>query len=204
MKMLHHEKTYELKKLTKAVKKVQDAKRFQHTLGVSFTAASLAMCHGEDIRKAQVAGLLHDCAKCFSDEKNLSICEKHHIPLSDVERRNPFLLHAKVGGFLAMEEYDIDDRDIINAIIYHTTGRPEMSRLEKIVFIADYIEPGRNKAKNLSEIRRISFQNLDLACKMILEDTLEFLNQGKGEIDLKTEQTYLYFCKENNNESEIN
>ena len=203
MKMLHHEKTYELKKLTKAMKKVQDAKRFQHTLGVSFTAASLAMCHGEDIEKAQVAGLLHDCAKCFSDEKNLSICEKHHIPVTDVERRNPFLLHAKVGGFLAMEEYHIDDQDIINAIIFHTTGRPDMSRLEKIVFIADYIEPGRNKAKNLSEIRKMAFRDLDSTCKMILEDTLEYLKQGEGETDPMTEQTYKYYCEEINNESEI-
>ena len=102
-----------------------------------------------------------------------------------------------------MEEYHIDDQDIINAIIFHTTGRPDMSRLEKIVFIADYIEPGRNKAKNLSEIRKMAFRDLDSACKMILEDTLEYLKQGEGENDPMTEQTYKYYCEEINNESEI-
>ena len=196
-------KTVDIKKIRKKMEKTLDPKRFEHTLGVAYTAAALAMCYEVDINKAQTAGLLHDCAKCMSNEKKLLICEKHHIPVTDVERRNPFLLHAKVGGFLAMEEYHIDDQDIINAIIFHTTGRPDMSRLEKIVFIADYIEPGRNKAKNLSEIRKMAFRDLDSACKMILEDTLEYLKQGEGETDPMTEQTYKYYCEEINNESEI-
>lgn len=204
MKMICHETSHEIKRLIKAMKKEQDPKRFQHTLGVSFTAASLAMCYGENVWKAQVAGLLHDCAKCYSDKKNLALCEKHHIPVTDVERRNPFLLHSKVGGFLAMNEYKVNDMDIINAIIYHTTGRPQMSQLEKIVFIADYIEPGRNKAKNLEEIRKIAFQDLNITCKKILEDTLEYLKQGNGDIDPMTEKTYLYYCEEEKYGAEVN
>lgn len=199
-----HKKAPDLKKLTKEMKKVQDAKRFQHTLGVEFTAASLAMCHEADVNKAQIAGLLHDCAKCMTDKKKLSICEKYQIPVSDIERRNPFLLHSKVGGFLAKEEYHIEDEDVINSIIYHTTGRPGMSTLEKIVFIADYIEPGRNKAKNLDLIRKMSFQNLDAALLKILSDTLEYLKTSGGETDPMTKETYEYYLKEIKYGTEIN
>ena len=105
------------------MEKVQDAKRFAHTLGVEFTAAALAMKYQADVTDAQIAGLLHDCAKCLTDEKRVSICEKHRIPMTDIERRNPFLLHAKVGEYLAREKYGITNPDILNAIRFHTTGR---------------------------------------------------------------------------------
>ena len=94
-------KTNHLRKLRKAVGKVQDARRFEHTLGVEYTSAALAMRYGGDLENARVAGLLHDCAKCLSNEKMLSICKKNHIPVTEVERKNPFLLHAKVGACLA-------------------------------------------------------------------------------------------------------
>ncbi len=186
-------KSIELKKIRKAMEKSLDDKRFEHTLGVEYTAAALAMCHGASIKNAQLAGLLHDCAKCLSDEKRLSICEKHNISINAVERRNPSLLHAKVGSFLAMEEYEVNDSDVIHAILNHTTGRPGMSVLEKIIFIADYIEPGRMKAPHLDEIRRLAFINLDAALLRILEDTLCYLEEGGGEIDPMTRRTYNYY-----------
>lgn len=186
-------KSIELKKIRKAMEKSLDDKRFEHTLGVEYTAAALAMCHGASIKNAQLAGLLHDCAKCLSDEKRLSICEKHNISINAVERRNPSLLHAKVGSFLAMEEYAVNDSDVIHAILNHTTGRPGMSVLEKIIFIADYIEPGRMKAPHLDEIRRLAFVNLDAALLRILEDTLCYLEEGGGEIDPMTRRTYNYY-----------
>ena len=83
------------------MEKVQDAKRFEHTLGVEYTAASLAMRYEYDLIDAQTAGLLHDCAKCLSDKTQLSICKKHNLSVSAVESRNPFLLHAKTGACLA-------------------------------------------------------------------------------------------------------
>ncbi|MCR4896899.1 MAG: bis(5'-nucleosyl)-tetraphosphatase (symmetrical) YqeK [Lachnospiraceae bacterium] len=170
-----------------------DSKRFEHTLGVEFTAAALAMRYGADVLSAQTAGLLHDCAKCLSDEKKISICEKNNITISDVERANPGLLHAKVGGFLAMSEYGIEDSSVINAIINHTTGRPGMDLLEKIIFTADYIEPGRRTAPHLGEIRYVAFTDLDQALLWILEDTLNYLSDGSQEIDPMTEQTYRYY-----------
>ena len=156
-------KTMDLKKIRKAMEKTLDAQRYEHTLGVSYTAAALAMRYGADIRKAQLAGMLHDCAKCLTNEKKFQICEKHNISINDAERKNPSLLHAKVGSFLAMEEYHVTDPDVINAILNHTTGRPGMSVLEKIVYIADYIEPARKQAPNLGEIRRLAFEDLDKA-----------------------------------------
>lgn len=186
-------KTIELRKIRRAMEKALDAKRYEHTLGVEYTAAALAMCHGASIKNAQLAGLLHDCAKCLSDEKKLSICEKHNISINEIERRNPSLLHAKVGSFLAMEEYEVTDPDVIHAILNHTTGRPGMSLLEKIIFIADYIEPGRNRAANLQEIRQLAFVNLDKALVRILEDILQYLEECGGEIDPMTRKTYEFY-----------
>ncbi len=184
---------YGLKKLKKAMKKEQDAKRFEHTIGVEYTAAALAMRYDCDIRKAQAAGLLHDCAKCLTDEKRLSICEKNGIPITEAERRSPFLLHAKVGAYLAKEKYGITNQDILNAIQNHTTGRRGMSLLEKIIFVADYIEPGRKQAPNLAEIRKLAFVNLDSALLTILEDTLTYLKASGSEIDPTTEKTWRYY-----------
>ena len=174
------------------MEKAQDAKRFAHTLGVEFTAAALAMKYQADVTDAQIAGLLHDCAKCLTDEKRVSICEKHQISMTDIERRNPFLLHAKVGEYLAREKYGITNPDILNAIRFHTTGRENMSLLERIVFVADYIEPGRRQAPNLSEIRQLAFTDLDAAMLKILEDTLSYLKAMGGELDPMTEITYEY------------
>ena len=186
----------QMRKLAKAMEEVQDGKRYFHTLGVSFTACSLAMCHGLSVKDAQIAGLLHDCAKCLSDDKLISICEKNDLEITEIEMRNPYLLHGKVGAFLAATKYQIEDQDIQNAIYYHTTGRPGMSPLEQIIFIADYIEPGRKQAPNLDEIRKLSFEDLDLATLKILEDTLNYLESGEREIDPMTKMTYDFYLRE--------
>lgn len=199
-------KKTDLKKLRKEMEKELNAKRYEHTLCVAYTAASLAMVHGVDTDSAMIAGMLHDCAKCLSNKKLISICEKNDLPISEVEMRNPAaLLHAKVGSFLAQEKYGVDDQNILNAIRYHTTGRPDMSRLEKILYIADYIEPGRKHASNLGQIRKMAFQDLDETLYKILEDTLSYLQsvtghmdaaeQKIGPLDPMTRDTYEYYKK---------
>lgn len=180
-------------KTRKSMEHKLDKKRYEHTLGVSYTAACLAMRYGENPQQAELAGLLHDCAKCISNEKKIAICKKHNITINETEYKNPFLLHAKVGSFIAMNKYDIRDKDIINAILNHTTGRPDMSVLEKIVFVADYIEPNRKQAPNLLEIRQLAFQDLDKALLRILEDTLSYLNRIEDSIDPMTEKTYAFY-----------
>ncbi len=193
-------KAADIKKIRKKMEKSLDSKRFEHTLGVAYTACCLAMCYDTDLNKAMTAGLLHDCAKCISDEKKISICEKHNIPINDVERNNPFLLHAKVGSYMAMKQFNIHDQDIINAILNHTTARPGMSQLEKIIYIADYIEPGRKQAPNLVQIRKLAFQDLDLALMRILEDTLQYLKSINAPIDIMTQKTYDFYCDQKKGE----
>ncbi|MCI9340910.1 MAG: HD domain-containing protein [Dorea sp.] len=185
-------------KITKIRRKLMtelDKERYEHTLGVMYTAASLAMCHGEDIDKALLAGLLHDCAKCLSGDTKIKLCKKYHLSVSDVERSNPSLLHAKLGAFLAARKYHVKDKDIINAIASHTTGCPHMSLLDKIIYIADYIEPGRKELPNMEEVRKLAFMDIDDCLYRILEDSLEYLNSRDISVDPMTEKTYLYYKK---------
>lgn len=193
-------KTIELHKIRKQLVKALDSKRYEHTQGVAYTAAALAMRYGEDVQKAELAGLLHDCAKCLDNEKKIHICKKNDIAITEAEQRNPFLLHAKVGGHLAKTKYKIDDEDIINAVLYHTTGRPGMSLLEKIVYIADYIEPGRENAPNLDDVRKLCFQDLDDALLRILEDILVHLKESEKEIDPMTQMTYEFYKRKQSEE----
>lgn len=179
--------------IKKYLEKHQDKKRYEHTLGVSYTAAALAMRYDYDIKKAQLAGLLHDCAKHYPDEKILQYCEKYNVSMTEVEKRNPFLLHAKLGAFLAMRKYHIDDEEIISAILVHTTGKPNMGLLDKIIYVADYIEPTRDKAANLTEIRQLAFENLDEAYIKILAQTIEYLESSQGEIDDMTYKAYEFY-----------
>ena len=144
---------HRLHKIRKKIKSELDKARYEHTVGVMYTAASLAMCHGADIEQAMTAGLLHDCAKCIPTEGKIKLCSKYHLNISEVEYANPSLLHAKLGAALAARKYKVKDRDIIKAIASHTTGRPQMSLLEKIIYIADYIEPGRTELPNMAGVR---------------------------------------------------
>lgn len=183
----------DIAELRAKIKKTQDKKRFEHTLGVTYTAACLAMCYDVDTERAEIAGLLHDCAKCLSNEKKVALCKKQSIEINMTEAKNPFLLHAKAGAYLAQHKYSIGDEDILNAVRYHTTGRPEMSTLEKIIFIADYIEPGRDHSARLPELRRLAFRDLDVTLAEILKDTLSYLDGAENEIDPMTRRTYDYY-----------
>lgn len=185
----------ELRELQEQVKKVLSKKRYFHTLGVQYTAANLAMRYDLDIEKASIAGLLHDCAKSLTDEKLLEKCKKHQISIRKIEERNPYLLHAKLGGYYAIHQYGITDEEIVQAIIYHTTGKPKMNLLEKIVFVADYIEPGRKEVSGMKEIRHIAYIDLDKTVYLILENTLSYLKgeEIKKEIDPVTEEAYQYY-----------
>ena len=168
-------------------------KRFVHTMAVAGTASSLAMCYGMNIQKAELAGLLHDCAKCIDVRKMQKMCEKAGLEISPYEAGSGSLLHSKAGSVLAAEKYGCTDPDILNAIRYHTTGRPGMSLLEKIIFVADYIEPGRYTAKNLPEIRKMAFEDIDEALMKILYDTLVYLNSTGNTVDPMTQKTYDYY-----------
>ena len=186
-------KEYNFPKREKKLKKYMDEERFIHTQGVMYTACALAMCHNADMNQARLAGLLHDCAKCIPNSKKLKICQRENIPVSAAEEASPDLLHAKLGVYISKEKYGVTDREVRQAVRYHTTGRPEMTLLEKIIYIADYIEPGRDKAPNLPTVRRLAFQDLDETMYVILKDTLEYLEHGSGTIDATTRQACRYY-----------
>ncbi len=181
--------------IEKKLKKALDKERYTHTMGVMYTAASLAMRHGADMEQARYAGLLHDCAKCVPNREKLKLCKKHKIHVSLSEERNPFLLHAKLGAYFAKKRYGVKDKEVLHAIQVHTTGEPGMNLLDKILYIADYIEPNRDKAPDLAEVRRLAFEDLDKAMMKILSDTLDYLNERGGELDPMTMKTYKYFKK---------
>ena len=122
---------YDFIKMQKKLAKYLDEDRYEHTLGVMFTCAALAMVHDCDLITAQTAGLLHDCAKCIPNKKKLKMCSQHHISVSEFEQEHPFLLHAKLGAYVAKAKYDVTDENILSAITWHTTGKPEMTLLEK-------------------------------------------------------------------------
>lgn len=175
------------------LKKALDGPRYEHTIGVMYTAGSMAMAHGYDIEQAMLAGLLHDCAKCMTHEERLLLCEQHNVEVTPSELENKALLHAKTGAILAKIEYDITDADILHAIAVHTTGEPDMNTLDKIIYIADYIEPGRDKAPNLELVRSLAYQNLDACMAQILYDTLNYLNSRGGLIDPTTAEANEFY-----------
>ena len=189
-------KTLEItQKLRKELEKELKPDRYDHTLGVAYTSASLAMVHGANVDKALIAGFLHDCAKCLSHEEQLSICEKNNIEVTDVERRNHSLLHAKAGIYIASTKYEVRDPEILNAIRYHTTGRENMSLLEKIVYSADFIEPNRKPLDDMNIIRKEAFEDLDKCLAHILHNSIIYLRTIGKECDDTTMKAYEFYKK---------
>lgn len=188
----------EIRNIKKELEDNLDSKRYEHTLGVAYTSACLAMRYGYDMEKAYIAGLLHDCAKCISNKDKIEYCEKHDIPINSTEQANPSLLHAKVGAEMSRRKYDIDDSEIYQAIQYHTTGHPNMTLLDKILYIADYMEPHRDEAPNLDIVRKQVFIDIDTALFTILKDSINYLDSSDKPVDPMTMETYLYYVKQEN------
>lgn len=173
--------------------------RYEHTLGVAQTAFTIAEACGFDVHRAYLAGLLHDCAKHMSDEDLIREAENHGETLTAQEIKYPNnLLHSKAGSYRANEIYGIEDREILDSIYYHTSGRANMSLLEKIIYISDFIEPGRkiNIKPSLSELRSQSLYDLEGTFKTILKHTTEYLLETyKNDVCSETLSAYKYYCE---------
>lgn len=180
---------YDIVAIEKSLQGLLSPHRYAHTLGVMHTACALSMAHSYPMTRAQIAGLLHDCAKYLSNDQLIEIAKKRGLLISPGEEKAPQLLHAKVGALFAEEIYGVQDPAVLRAIRLHTTGSPAMGLLDKIIFVADYIEPGRDRAPHLSDIRQLAFYDLDLAVTLILEDTIAFLEASGAEIDVSSRQT---------------
>lgn len=164
--------------IKKDLKTVLDKNRYEHTLGVVKSAIHLAKKYGEDVYKAEIASLLHDYAKQFDEDTKKKLKKKYNIKFDKVEKESQQLQHAIFSEVIAKHKYDIKDDDVLNAIRYHTTGREDMSKLEMIVCLADYIEEGRDFS-GVDEIRRLS--------EISLEDALYFA----------TNNTICHLCQKN-------
>ena len=164
-------------------------KRYQHTLGVVESAIELANRYGVDSEKAEFAAILHDIAKFFSVDVLHDYIEVHDEIPDDFLDYHPSLWHAPVGALYAKQHLGIDDQDVIDAITYHTTGRSGMSALEKVVFLADYIEPGRN-FPGVDEVRAMAKEDLDLAVCKALANTIQYLVEGYKQVFPDTISAY--------------
>ena len=186
-------KAWSLSKIKADLKNILNKHRYEHTLGVAETAKKMAEAFNVNPNTAYLAGILHDCAKYYSDSQLLKCCKDNNILVTDYEEKAPYLLHGKVGAFIAKTKYGIVDENVLNAVIWHTTGKENMSDLEKIIFCADYIEPGRIVQPNLENLRSISLQNLDLLTYSILKDTLDYLKSKNQIIDSYTQKAFDYY-----------
>ena len=161
------------------LKKILTRNRFIHTQGVAKEAVRLARHYNSDTYKAYTAGLLHDCAKDYSAEEKRRLCASYKIKIDDIIEKQIDLVHSFLGAALCKKEYGIKDKDIINAVKYHTTGRADMSELEKIIYLADCIEPNRKQHDGLEKTRHLAYTDLNLAMKYNLELTIKH-NENKG------------------------
>ena len=152
-------------------------KRYIHTIGVADTAMVLAAQEGVDPQKAELAGLLHDICKYADMEWMAQQIKEHDLNQQLLEFHHE-LWHGPVGSIVAKQEFGIHDEDILNAIYYHTSGRAGMSKLEKIIYVADMIEPSRNFPK-VEKLREFATQDLELAMKYGVRHTLQHLLKQK-------------------------
>ena len=166
-------------------------KRYIHTLGTADCAKELAKQFGLNEDKAYLAGLLHDCAKCFPNEELLDIIHKH-LDVEECEMLNYKTLHAPVSAYIAETEFGITDKEILSAIRWHTLGKLDMSDFEKIVFIADKIEPNTRDKEYSDKIRELLVQKngLNKALLKCYKETIKSLVKRDLKICLLTIEIY--------------
>ena len=157
--------------IRKSVKSHLPEKRYKHTLGVVEFSCELAKHYNICEEKTEIAALLHDYCKYYSNKDILEFYKERNISIHEVILNNPNLAHGFIGSEIIKEKFKILDKDIINAIANHTFGRKNMSFLEKIIYVSDSIEPGRN-FDGVEELRKLSFKNLDKTILRVCESTL--------------------------------
>lgn len=169
-------------------------KRFLHTIGVRECAKTLAAQYGGEAEKAETAALLHDCAKPYGKEESIILAKRCGVVFDEFELQESKLMHASLGAALAKDEYGVNDEDILNAIRYHTTGRKKMSLLEKIIYIADFIEPNRH-FEGLEHLRETTLRDLDIGVEEGLR--LSIRHVGKDTLHPRTRDALHYYQEQN-------
>lgn len=148
-----------------------DEERYIHSLGVMDSAVKLAKRYGSDTEKARLAGLIHDCAKELPRKTMIQKVKEANIILDEATLQNGALMHGPVGAIMAKEVFGVKDPEVLNAIECHTTGKKGMGLLDKIIYLADYIEPNRNEPY-VEKLRHLAMEDLDRAILYALERTI--------------------------------
>lgn len=167
--------------LESKIKRRLKPNRFVHSVNVAKKAVELAERYGENTKKAYIAGMVHDCAKNIPAEKARQKCIDYDVELDEGEISNPGLIHAKLGERIAHIEFGICDKDILSAIKWHTLGHPDMTKLEKIIYVADMIEDGRS-FPGVDELRKTADKDLDEAVKACTLATVRYNEKHGREI----------------------
>ncbi len=170
------------------------AKRVPHVLGVEEEAIRLAEKYGADVEKARFAALLHDCTKKLELDEQLALCDRYGVRLDELERRSLKLLHAKTGAAIAREVFGADE-EICSAILWHTTGRPGMTVLEKVIYLADYIEPNRD-FEGVDTLRAAVYDDLDRGLALGLRMSIEELVERGSPVHHDTREAYDYIIRQ--------
>ena len=168
-------------------------KRWTHSLNVARAAVKLSELVGRDPQKAEIAGILHDTAKYVKLADVGSYCEKYNIQLDEMEKRSTALSHSVLGYYIAKYEVGIEDEDILSAIRYHTTAKPDMNILEKIIYVADVIEVGRDYP-GVDDLREVAYSgDLDRAVLMALDNAIMSVIRKKAPLHLRTIEARNYY-----------
>jgi nicotinate-nucleotide adenylyltransferase len=176
---LYGTKTLSFKRCEALIKARLSSKRYEHTMGVVDAAAKLAAHYNTDVNKARLAALLHDCAKEYSEDKKRELCKQWGIRLDKVLIQQINLTHSFLSAESARRDFGVTDREVLQAIRYHTMGNANMSPLDKIIMTADFIEETREPYEGLQEMRELAFKDIDAALRIGIANTIKF-NEEKG------------------------
>ena len=183
-------KNLPMEELERVVISLLNPNRVAHVLGCRDTAVELAKHWGADVTDAARAGILHDITKAIDGPLQLTLCDAYGKILSDFSKRYPKTLHALTGSPVAERIFG-ENKAVVSAIEWHTTGKADMSLLEKIIYIADYIEPNRT-IPGVDRLRQLAFSDIDAALKLGLEMTLEHLNRQGSEVSPESREALAY------------
>lgn len=184
----------EINTIMNILEKELDSKRFLHSVNVMDVSQSLAKQYGVDVEKARLAGLLHDCGKNYKGDEARNYAKKIGYQPDEIEILQPKLLHGIIGEDLARRIYGVVDEEVLKAIRWHTTGKAGMNLLEKIIYIADYIEPLRF-FEGIEEMRISAYEDLDRCIVLCSESTIEFILKKGVLLHNKTVETRNYSLK---------
>jgi predicted HD superfamily hydrolase involved in NAD metabolism len=174
---------------TESIKKYLESsissKRYVHSINVSVTAAKLAEQYGCDVLKADVAGLVHDCAKELDMEQLLDCLSEENIATDEMTLNTKELLHGPAAVHICRTVFGIEDKEILSAVRYHITGRENMTLLEKIIYLSDFIEPSRS-FEGVEELRELATKDLDRALLFAFNSSIVYLISKNGSIHMDT------------------